>query len=496
MDGCRPGAVGLVLLLAAAMTALVLPARPAHACSCAEMTLESIAERDADAAVARIRRIDEGGRDGVGQVIDVLRGPDLPAELPLQLDDGASCLPGVAVGDVAVLAFEPARGGWRTMECGMLDPSTGLDEIAVDPDAVGPVALVLLGSFPGADLVALDGRLRVLAAATAPLHLHRLQPCGDGLLALGSDDEGRALVARLRLPDFAPTAEYVAYADPEVGGEHLDAACEGDRVDVLLRAWGAATSAVHLHRDVFGDVEVVALPDAASAAFAGDLVVFVQPAGWGDGPMTVSTLDPATGHRRRVLQHPAGGWEVTASPDGRHVLVRGSSHDGPMLLNVDLEQGRVAGETRGWWQPVQGPWVTGERILQVDEQGGGPSGTPPEYRLVDLALTEQQRLAGRPRPLGGSGDGLVTATAGRVTVADAEVVPVRHLDAPWLAGLWTAVLLGPVEPDPGAADDVEVTATVAPAGAAAAWVLGVLALFAVAAASALARRRRRTTAVL
>jgi hypothetical protein len=515
VDGRSTGAAGLVLLVTVAMLVLLLPARPAYACSCAEMTLESIAERDPDAAVARIRRIDDGGgRDGVGQVIEVVRGPDLPDEVPLALDDGASCLPGVAVGDVAVLAFEPVRGGWRTMECGMLDPATGLDDVTVDPAAAGLAALVLSGSIPGADLVVLDDHLRVLAVATAPLYVHRMLPCGDDLLALGSDGEGRGIVVRMRLPDLEPVAEYLAFADPEAGGEHLGATCEGERVDVLLRVWGAEASAVQLHRDVFGAVEVTPLPDAASATFAGDLVVFVQPAGWGDGPMTVSTLDPASGHRRRVLQHPAGGWELTASPDGRHVLVRGSSPDGPMLLSVDLEEGRVVGETQGWWQPVQRPWVTGERILQLDEQGGEVSGMPPDHRIVDLTLTERQRLDGhRPRPLAAFGDGLVTRTPDRVTIADADAVAVRHLDVDWAAGVWDAVVVGPVEPDPQAAEIEEATpigaedgggtsgtdrqdGAVAGASSEAAgwraWTFGVVVLL-VAATTVLVKRRGRTS---
>src|SRR5680860_97528 len=92
-----------LVALVAALTALA-PASPAAACSCAAPDLEALLEREPDAAVARVRRIDpEGGSAGVGFVEEVLHGPELPDQLPLALDDGASCQPWVAVGEVAVL---------------------------------------------------------------------------------------------------------------------------------------------------------------------------------------------------------------------------------------------------------------------------------------------------------------------------------------------------------------------------------------------------------
>jgi hypothetical protein len=57
-----------------------------------------------------------------------------------------------------VLTFVPDGNGWRTLECGMLDPTTGLEPVAADLAAVGPAALVVFGGLPGAELVALDDR--------------------------------------------------------------------------------------------------------------------------------------------------------------------------------------------------------------------------------------------------------------------------------------------------------------------------------------------------
>lgn len=152
------GLVGAVLLMVA-----LIPASPAFACSCVEPTIPEISAREAEASVARIRRVDDGGSWGLGRVLEVLHGPQLPAEVSLELDNGGSCLPWVAVGDIAVLAFVPDGNGWRTLECGKLDPTTGLESVTVDPAAVGPAALVVFGGLPGVELVAVDDHLRVLS---------------------------------------------------------------------------------------------------------------------------------------------------------------------------------------------------------------------------------------------------------------------------------------------------------------------------------------------
>lgn len=85
----------IVFLITLVVVAVLPPARPAQACSCAEMTLDSVVERHSDAAVARVLRVDDaGGRRGAGQVEQMIHGPQLPDEVPLHLDDGGSCQPG------------------------------------------------------------------------------------------------------------------------------------------------------------------------------------------------------------------------------------------------------------------------------------------------------------------------------------------------------------------------------------------------------------------
>ncbi|MFA9445826.1 hypothetical protein [Egicoccus sp. AB-alg6-2] len=453
----------LVLAVLAVVLATLVPVGPARACSCAEMTLQDVAQRDPGAAVARIRRIDDGGSTGVGRVLEVLRGPELPDEVPLALDSGASCLPWVSVGGVAVLALTPERGGWRTMECGLLDPTTGLEPVSIDPEAEGPVAMVAYGSLPGAGLVALDDRLRVLGVGPDQPSLARAEACGELLLAIGHDDTGRTVVTRHDLPSFAQTAQYLPSADVEASIEFQDDACRADgRVDLLLRVWDDQM-AVQLHEDVFGDPAVLALPNSGAAAFAGDEVAFLQPGGWSDGPFSLHTLDPATGQRRRVIEHPSGGHEILVSPDGGHALVRGFD-DQPLVLAVELATGAVVGESRGWWQPVSQPWVGSDRILLQDEDRGGMSGSGiPSFRLVDLSLTEVAPLPDLGVRTIRAGDGTVVAvTSDALVVLDEDAAPLRTTEQPWLIGVWGTASLGQVHHD----HDAKLPPVLAPAGGA------------------------------
>jgi hypothetical protein len=439
------GLVGAVLLLAA-----LFPTKPAFACSCAEPTIAGISAH-AGAVVARIRRVDDGGSQGIGQVLEVLHGPQLPAEVPLELDTGASCLPWVAVGEIAVLAFVPDGDGWRTLGCGKLHPTTGLDPVTADPAAVGPAALVVYGRLPGAELVALDDRLRVLSVGRPPVHPQRVEPCGENLLVLGHDERERGVAALLELPSFEELARYPPVDDPEVGSEHRTANCRPDgRVDLLVQRW-SEQSELQLHRDVFGEHRTVPLPRSGSAAFVGDRVALLQPAASGEGPVTVSLFDPATGDRSVVLDHRAAGHEIIVAPDGRHALV-GGYDVGPLLLVVDLATGQVVSESLGWWQPTQRPWVGADRILLVNEDSGGMDGTGVlEYRLVDLSL---EQVVGLPpiavRTIAAAEEAVVVIASDGLAVLDAEAQPVRTLDAPWTIGVSGALPLRPIVADPDA----------------------------------------------
>lgn len=439
--------VTALFAIAAAVVALSPPER-AWACSCAEQTVDEILERDPQAAVVRVRRIDEdGGASGVGHVEEVLHGPEMPAQLPLALDDGGSCLPWVAVSDVAVLTFVPDGGGWRTLECGRLAPTTGLDPVVADPSAAGPVAAVVAGSFPGAGIVALDDHLRVLATGDLDGVGPQLQACGEDLLTSTVGANGGTSLVLLGLPGLEPLDERPLSTDAESEVQVLGASCDAGRVDVLTAAWGGDLRRLELRQDVFGDDRSVELPAAEDAAFVGGDVLLLEHAPSGDGA-ELARYEVATGTTRTLLALDGiTGYEVSVAPDGEHALVRGSA-DEPLLLVVELDAEREVARSTGWWQPVARPWLGAARILQVDEDAGGVGDTGlAEYRVVDLRLTAVAALEPTPAWNTAAADhGIVQVDGGRITVLDGSGAPIRSTAQPWSAGAHDAVLLGAVTP--------------------------------------------------
>jgi hypothetical protein len=223
------------------------------------------------------------------------------------------------------------------------------------------------------------------------------------------------------------------------------------------------TLEVQLHFDVFGGASTTVLPDTAEAAFAGDQVVVLQPAWVSDAPLRVSLVDRTGRDPQLLLEHPAQGYGVTVSPDGRHALVRGYDDDG-LLLVVNLTTGEVVAESHSWWYPTpRRPWVGPDRILEIDEDSGGMDGSGiADHRVVDLSLAEVSTLPPLPMATIGAFDGaIVIANSDGLTVLDEAGEPIRTLAAPWVAGAWEALLLRPVASDPDA--DLLVAASRLPA---------------------------------
>lgn len=443
------------LVVLAALVVLLLPSEDAWACSCAEATIDEVLEREPDAAVVRIRRIDtDGGSSGVGAVETVLHGSDLPEQLPLALDDGGSCRPWVAVGAVAVLTFVRDGDGWRTLECGMLDPSAGLDDVQPDRTADGDVALIVTGRFPGADLVSLDGQLRVLSAARMPGLNARLFACEQQVLTTFGDGNGASSLVLLDPRELTVVDEHPLSSSPDSEVQLLDVSCADGRVDVITSAWGSARE-LHLRRDVFGDDRSRALRPAEDAAFAGNGIVLLVNSGDGaaDGRngerIHLAVHEVSTGMDRTLfVADGARGYELSVAPDGAHVLVRG--HDGePLLLVVEIASGTALARSSGSWQPVTSPWVDDERILQRDEGTGGVGGTGiASHRIVGLSLAPTEELA----PTSGwstlaGNDVIVRADAERITVHDASGASVRAATYPWAGGVHDGLALAEVVPD-------------------------------------------------
>lgn len=485
----RETAVAVVL----AVLGVFLVATPAAACSCAEATLEDMVARHPDVAVALVRRVDEGAVRSAGTlaVLEELHG-DLPATVAVQLDDGASCRPMLAPRQIAALTFRPTGDGWTAVDCGMLELGAALatlgGDLAPDPDATGPPALVAAGSFPGADLVALDARLLVLGVADVGGWIDRLVRCGDEVVSVRIEDV-TVVVERRSVPDLAVVA--TLRLDRPDGWQLLAVRCD-DAGRLQTVAADAAGDATVVTPDLLGDPTTSILaPVADGATFVDDQVWLM--AGGNDGRTArIHTVDLGTGvvGTRRSFQGLAGH-DLSASPDGRYVTVRGFAEE-PVLLVLDTASATPVGEAIGWWMPVAGGWLGPDRLLLQDESR--EQGAPVRVRVVDERLRvveEATAPAGWPMAL--AGDALLFGGGTELTVrrADGSLHASRDLR---LIGATQAVALGEVRgpeeelvapsPVPGPPDAADVRGTPA-------WQLAAATIATVGVVAALVVLRRR-----
>jgi hypothetical protein len=431
------------LVAVTAVLATLVPTTPAAACSCAETSLEETVARMPDAVVALVRRVDDGSRRGagVGRVLARLHG-EAPAVLPLELDTGASCRPHLGVGHVAALTFRPRGGGWETLECGRLDAASSLGrvfgDLAPDPDATGPPGLVVAGAFPGADLVTLDARLRVLATASVEGWVERLVPCGDGVVVLRGEDLVTVVEERT-LPDLEVTrSSRIAHRD---GWRALAVRCTDDgRVEAVARS-DLPEGRGWFHRDLLGDEEGLPVPGAEAAAFVADVAWLLVTEPTGDSSR-IDVVDLATGAvTTRATLPGMSGYELAVAPDARHVAVRGYA-DASVLVVLDTATATPTGRTVGGdWMPTGSGWLGPGTLVLGDESGRA---AVPTLRLADTSL----RVTGEVPPVPGWP---LAAADGTLVVGGGAELAVRRPDGSLhaspdlrLTAAGTALVVGPV----------------------------------------------------
>lgn len=435
-----------LLLIGFTVVAVLAPIRPAFACRCAQVTIAGLLEREPDAAIAVVRRTDaDGGTEGIGRVERELRG-ELPDEVPLALDEGASCKPWLDTGQLATLAFEPSEGSWQTLDCGTVDAVEGLGrafgDLEVDADARGDPAVLLAGPMPGAGLALLDDSLRVLTTA-ATGRIRVLERCGDAIVTV--EDEAEGSVARRRtLPDLAVVSEQPLGAETM---QVLDVACADDGTASAVVRGEEFDVPVTYVADLFTD-DARALTRAADAAIVADDVLLLesQP---DERSSALVVHDVASGQTSTLATFDIAGFELDVAPDGEHLTVRGFG-DAPVLLVVETASGRVVARAAGWEMPVQRAWVDDQRLLLLDE--GRERDAPPRgaHRIVDVNLREAVPSAALPA----FATRTVSAMAGHVVGFGGAELVVRTPDGglrtspdPRTAAAADALLLGPVRPD-------------------------------------------------
>lgn len=406
----------VIAVVVLALAGVLVAVTPAAACSCAQQTLADVVAREPDVTAGLVRRVDDGSVRAVGRlaVLAELHG-ELPDAVTVQLDDGASCRPMLAPRQIAALTFRPTGDGWEAVDCGMLELGSALarlgGDLTPDPDATGPPALVAAGSFPGADLVALDARLRVLGAVEVPHWLDRVVACGDEVVTIRLEDV-TVVAERRSLPDLAVVAS-VRFDAPE-GWQVLAVRCDDDgRVQSVTA--DPSRNATRISPDLLGDpTTTLAGPGAGGATFIGDEVWLMV--GDNDGRTArIDTVDLRTGTvgTRRSFTGLAG-YDLSASPDASHVTVRGFAEE-PVLLVLDTASATPVGESTGWWMPVGTGWLGPDRLLLQDESR--EAGANVVLRVTDERLRVIEEItapAGWPLVL--AGDTVVLGGGTELTV--------------------------------------------------------------------------------
>ena len=493
--GRRRNAAVAVLLLPALINA-VMAAPPAFACSCAEATLEDVVGREPGVAVGVVRRIDrDGGVTGVGQVVETLHGT-LPDQVPLHLDDGGSCRPYLGVGQVAALSFQRVGTTWQTLECGMLDTGTAFaaafGAVTPDPAARGAPAVVVAGDLPGADVVALDRHLAVLATANIR-GAGEVTACGKNVLVSAT----RGRWTRLSLHALPDLTELASRRLDEAHSRVLDVRCapNGDVVAVT-RAEGQQIRLL-AYADVF-DGPSRPLPVAEDAAITGREILLLS-----STPdarhSALSSYDLRTGDTRvRRSFDELALYSLEASPDGAHLALRGYGEES-VLLMLDTASMAIVGRATGAWMPPDSDAWVGNDLLLLSDENRGMTDPAAAVRLVDARLTEVRRVGplsparlvgGRGAVIGvGSAELAVAGPNGRVHTS-----PELRL-----AGAWDAVALRRVAGGAaGGAGEVALpqpSIAEPPAGGLVLPAVAAIAAVAAALAALLRRRRRKPSAV-
>lgn len=428
MAGARSARARIVVTLAVvAVLVTLLPAEPAHACSCAPPELTGVLEvAGPDQALVVAERTDlDGGADGTLRVLETLAGGPVDAQLEGRFDDGASCDPGMSGGTLAALVLERRDGAWGTTTCGQVGVGEALlavDRPATADPGAGPPTLLLGGDFGGATLASVDaaGRVRAYAGEDGRTAAVAVCPEAETVVTLASTDEATRL-HRWALPDLRPAGDPVTLVGRPVWQAGLRCADpEGEQVMAALPTDGAGGAVA----TVSGErVRLVDAPVHAVDQSGGTLAVALEDA---TGQPSRVAVVAADGSLTELASHPGTVFDrVAVSPSGDHVLAAGypPDHEGDHLVIAAADGSSTV--DRRHPEFVHLGWLgDGLAVLRGGHTGAfGAAVTSVD--VVDLALDPvETREVGAGWEVVGLGDGVLTFGGVPPTLRRGEAVGV------------------------------------------------------------------------
>lgn len=410
------------LLPVVLMTAVLLPFLPgqAHACSCAELTVAQALEQDyyESAAVAIVRRIDDGADiEGQVEVVEEISG-DLPDVIDLTYDNGGSCQPSIGVGQIAGLLIDTSGGDPVVPGCSKLNQASVLEyldgPLVVDPGATGEPALVVSGDMPGAGLAVLDTDLRALAVST-DRRPSDMVVCNGALATLGYEGEGLAVtVLSLRglevmdqrlLPDVTlRSAQELSCHDGQVW-----LLFNGDEGEFDFSGVGL------LFVDVMAGDPPVELPGFNAGSAGGGRAALVTSGS--ETNSRISVVDRTGQVVQRIDVDTDHLYRTTVSPDGATVMASGGDQQ---TFAYDASTGEeLARRDGGYTYLGDRPWLTDDRIPFVEGPDAFGTDQPVTIAINDRRLQEVDRLqAPSGVPIRATTVGIVVTTPDGLAMLD------------------------------------------------------------------------------
>jgi hypothetical protein len=357
-------------VLVAAVLAVVVTAVPAKACSCALGDPRDALEAADAAFIGTLlsqapNPEDEGQTSTYTFTVDEEVKGQLGETVEVQSSsNGASCGLEVPIGGQTGLFLDGDAAQWSSSLCAQIDPEElrAAAEPLPEPDGVGPIKMLVSGSYGEMGIMALDSEGRTLAYGEREPRSGLLHVCPGSHRFLEIFGEWNRPQLAVRDTESLDVLRTVDLEFPQVQQQHhfsvVALSCNrqadviyvagmkesGDGEDVVLKI--TPNDSKRIYRAPVGDFHFVGtdlyLTEGGRARF-------------------LVKLDLAGHERDGIATVPNRSTMPRVSPNGRWVVLR-TAGDRMKLVVVDTETGDVRSKTLGVGVSGEAVWVSNRKI--------------------------------------------------------------------------------------------------------------------------------------